>query len=131
MDPLDALAQDLGLWGLMGPGGMPQGPILVPAPEDPPFREAFIIDREHSMHRFEGFLMALYALTLVIWRWGIWWLINLCLWSVYWFKIYLYSKEKVTVWNKKADLRARGRLIEPPADVLYKVQAIPSMAELY
>jgi len=132
MDPIDALAQQLGLPGYFGNPSMQGGShVLWPAPDDPPFREAFILDREHYMHRLEGVAVALSVIILLMAR-G-WWLKGAIIGLIIWLgNTYLVSMRKVEVWNERAKLRAEGRLIQPPpANPLYTVQPAPRLAELY
>jgi hypothetical protein len=128
MDPLDALAQELGLTPYQS--GL-QNHILWPAPEDPPFREAFILDREHYMHRLEGVAIFFSILILLMAR-G-WWLKGAILAGVlYLGNVYLVSMKKVEKWNLREKLRAEGRLIENPLpNPRYTVQAVPTLAELH
>jgi hypothetical protein len=128
MDPLDALAQELGLTPQQT--GL-QNHVLWPAPEDPPFREAFILDREHYMHRLEGFAIAVSILILLMAR-G-WWLKGAILAGVlYMANVYMVSMKKVEKWNLREKLRTEGRLIEGPLqNPRYTVQPVSTLAELY
>ena len=132
MDPIDALAQHLGLPDYIGNPSMQGGHhILWPAPEDAPFREAFILDREHYKHRLEGVAVVVSIIILLMAR-G-WWLKGAIIALIIWLgNMYLVSMRKVGAWNEQARLRAQGRLIEPPpANPLYTVQPVSRLAELY
>jgi hypothetical protein len=108
-----------------------QAPVLVPAPEDPPSREAFIFDREHNMHRLEGIAIATLVLFVLIAGGTLLGaaVLGLLVWLA---RVYLVSRQRVDEWNLRERLRAQGRLIEPPqGEPRYTVRPLPALTEVY
>jgi hypothetical protein len=108
-----------------------QAPVLVPAPEDPPSREAFIFDREHNMHRLEGIAIATLVLFVLIAGGTLLGaaVLGLLVWLA---RVYLVSRQRVDEWNLRERLRAQGRLIEPPqGEPRYTVRPLPAFTEVY
>jgi hypothetical protein len=108
-----------------------QTPVLVPAPEDPPSREAFMLDREHNMHRLEGIAIATLVLFVLI-AGGTFLGVAVLVLLVWLARVYLVSRQRVDEWNLRERLRAQGRLIEPPqGQPRYTVQPLPALTDGY
>jgi hypothetical protein len=104
-----------------------QAPVLVPAPEDPPFREAFVLDREHNMHRLEGIAIATLVLFVLI-AGGTLLGAAVLVFFVWLARVYLVSRQRLDEWNLRERLRAQGRLIEPPqGEPRYTVRQLPAL----
>jgi hypothetical protein len=107
-----------------------QDPVLVPAPEDPPSREVFVLDREHHMHRLEGIAMSTLVLFVLI-AGGTLLGAAVLLLLVWLARVYLVSRQRVGEWKLRERLRADGRLFDPPqGEPRYTVQPVPAVADV-
>lgn len=130
MDPLTQLNFDYNLFlrdycggtgnppaapGPMGPSPLiphlvqPNG-ILAPAPEDPPFRPAVIVDQEHLMHRGEGFGLAVVVVVALVFR-G--WVLISAIVGIVIFAVWKYVEFNVAVakFYETEKFRTQGRLL--------------------
>lgn len=105
-----------------GGGPFPGGVIMLPAPEDQPFRPAFILDKEHVMKWIEACLAMLCIFLAIIIRSWFLALMGVCILG-YFISIYMNCGGAVSRYYADEKLRWEGKLVRGPnATQLYMPQ---------
>jgi len=103
--------------GIQEPAG-----YLTQAPEEPPFRPAVLVDKEHLMNGAKGFVLASILYLTLKYKGAVLWVVIAVtvMFSIY--KAVEY-REEVIKWKEEDTLRRTGRFVPPaPKQQLYMIQ---------
>jgi len=86
---------------------------LAPAPEEPPYRPAVILDQEHLMHRGEGVAITIICvIALIVRGWVlISTIVGLVVYAIW---KYIQFRENVVKYYETEKLRLQGRVLPAP-----------------